>query len=233
MYGPKPKKNPFDMLFKVPPLARLALWSTLILAAAAVWLQNKSYSFDETEIIRISQKHIGSQTFGQDHRTSFAAIAKELKKRHPKSGIIDVSDGQFQWIWTRVGGLVGASTILYSSSIEFVAFFGTSVDTTGMTPRCLANISATVVQGSIKVWSEGQTGGKRFIPGETARLSMGECSAIEIDSSSWMVVHGRGLPVTCLPPVFINFLLSLDIWSLVKWLRQISKALFSCFVYCL
>ena len=103
--GQNQKKNPFDMLFKVPPLARLALWSTLILAAAGVWLQNKSYSFDETEIIRISQKHIGSQTFGQDHRTSFAAIAKELKKRHPKSGIIDVSDGQFQWIWTRVGGL--------------------------------------------------------------------------------------------------------------------------------
>lgn len=219
------------MLFKVPPLAKLALWSAIGLAVTGVWIQNKRYSFDETELIRITQKHIGSQTFGQDHRSSFTAIAKELRKRHASSGIIDVSDGKFQWMWTKVGGLVGASTILYSSSTEFVAFFGTSVDTTGITPRCLANISATLVQGSIKVWSEGQTGGKRFIPGETARLLMGESSAIEIDSSSWMVVHGRGLPVSCLPPMLLDFILSFDIWSLMKWFRQISLTLFSSFVY--
>jgi len=219
------------MWFKVQPLAKLTLLSAVVLAVISVWIKNKRYSFDESELIRLTQKHIGSQTFGQDHRSSFAAIAKELRKKYPERGIIGVPDGKFQWLWARFGGVVGASTVLYSSATEFVSFFGTSVDTTGITPRCLANISATVVQGSIKVWSEGQTGGKRFIPGETARLLIGESSAIEIDSSSWMVVHGQGLPITCLPPVYLNFLFTLDIWSLMKWTRQILMALFRSFIY--
>jgi len=213
------------------PLAKLALLLAVTLAAAGVWIKNKRYSFEESELIRISQKHIGSQTFGQDHRSSFAAIAKELRQRNANRGIINVSDGQFQWLWTKFGGLVGALTILYSSTSEFVAFFGTSVDTSGITLRCLANLTATVVQGSIKVWPEGQTGGKRFIPGESARFFFGESSAVEIDSSSWMVVYGRGIPLSCLPPMAFDFLLALDFWTLIKWTKQIFCALFRSFFY--
>ena len=71
---------------------------------ASVWIRNKSYAFNEAELIRVTQKHIGSQTFGQDHRTAFAAVAKELLKRHPNAGIRRVEEGRFRWMWTRFGG---------------------------------------------------------------------------------------------------------------------------------
>jgi len=219
------------MFFRFSSWFKLALPLAVAFALLAVWVQNKRYVFDETELIRVTQKHIGSQTFGQDHRTAFAAIAKELKRRHPASGVLNIPDGKFQWMWTRIGGLVGASTIMYSSFTEFIAFFGTSVETSGFTPRCFANITATVVQGSVKVWTEGQTGGKRYIPAETLRLSTGESSALQIDSSSWMVLHGRGLLFSCLPPLLLQHLLAFDFHSILRLVKQITMALFSSSVF--
>jgi len=218
------------MLF-ISSFLRWIIPISIAIPLTAYWLNNKRYVFDEAELIRVTQKHIGSQTFGQDHRTAFAAVAKELNKRHGGSGIRKVVDGRFRWMWTRFGGFAAASTIIYSSTTEFIAFFGTAVETSGFTTRCLVNITATVVQGSAKIWLEGQTGGKRFIPGESLRLGMAQSSAIQIDSSSWMVVYGRGLPATCLPPIFFEHLLAIDFYSLWKWFEQITVSLFSSFVY--
>ena len=105
-------------MFIMQPLAKLALLLAVTLAAAGVWIKNKRYSFEESELIRISQKHIGSQTFGQDHRSSFAAIAKELRQRHANRGIINVSDGHFQWLWTKFGGLGSFYPTLKSNLLE-------------------------------------------------------------------------------------------------------------------
>jgi len=205
--------------------AKLALVFSAAFALSSIWIHFKRYAFDEAELIRLTQKHIGSQTFGQNHRTAFGAFAKELRHRHPNVGVLEVVDDQFPWVWTKFGGLVGASTILYSSLTEFVAFYGTSVDTSGLSARCFLNVTATIVQGSVKVWSEGETGGKRLIPGESVRLFPGHSSAISIDSSSWMVVYGRGFPATCLPPIILQHILSFDFWSTIKLMQQIGFSL--------
>jgi len=186
-----------------------------------LWIGNKSFFFDESEIIRLTQKHIGSQTFGQDHRTSFGAILKELRRNHGGAKSPIINDGRLEWIWTRFGGLVGSSMVLHSSLTEFVAFYGTAVETSGLTGRCFLNLTATIVQGSVKQWVEGQTTGKRYIPGESVRLPPGQASALQIDSSSWMVVYGRGLPLTCLPVLVLDSLLpSLDLFSVFHLFKQ-------------
>jgi len=203
--------------FHLSLTANIPLTFVIACAIGLMWVSKKSYEFSGADLIRLTQKNVGSQTFGQDHRSAFAAIQKELFLKH---AVVDY-DNQFPWTWLRYGGVVGTTVIIYSSITEFLAFYGTAVETTGLSPRCLTNFTATLVQGSVKVWNEGETSGKRFIPGETFSLPPLTSSAIAMDSSTWMLVHGRGVPVTCLPSILTQALIAFDIPSLFKLTKQV------------
>ena len=93
------------MMLFFPSFLRYVLPIAVAIGLTSYWLQNKRYAFEESELIRVTQKHIGSQTFGQDHRTAFDAIVQELRKRHERVGVRQLGEGGFPWMWTRVGGM--------------------------------------------------------------------------------------------------------------------------------
>ena len=55
--------------------------------------------------------------------------------------------GETEWIFINCGGWMGAMYLLHASLTEYVLFFGTAIDTSGHSGKC---ITTTLLQVGVK-----------------------------------------------------------------------------------
>ena len=70
----------------------------------------------------------------QEVPNSYSKVLEEFRRKYP--GHI-LPDQDIQWIFMNAGGWMGAMCLLHASLTEYVLFFGTAVDTTGHSGKCL------------------------------------------------------------------------------------------------
>ncbi|KAK0687484.1 SGMR1 protein, partial [Pygoscelis papua] len=142
---------------------RQALRAGLALGALVLglrgWLTSKQYEFTPAEIAQLARYHAGL-----DHKLAFSKIIVELRKKHP--GHI-LPDEDLQWVFVNAGSWMGSMCFLHTSLTEYVLLFGTAVDTGGHSGLYWADISDTVISGTLRQWKEGTTRSEIYCGGLT------------------------------------------------------------------
>lgn len=182
------------------------------------WLANKQYVFTKEDVAEIARQYAG-----QDHEQAFNNIVVELRKRYP--GHI-LPDEDLQWVFVNAGGWMGSMCLLHGSLSEYVLLFGTAVDTGGHSGRYWAEISDTIISGTFRQWKEGTTKSQLHYPGETLVHGVGEATAVQWSSGTWMVEYGRGFIPSTLGFALADTLFStLDAMTLLQTAHIYCKAL--------
>ncbi|XP_030835163.1 sigma non-opioid intracellular receptor 1 [Strongylocentrotus purpuratus] len=184
-----------------------------------LWLNTKSYLFDDQTIARIAEKY-----FGLPHQDAFDKVGEVLRERYP--GHILPKERE-EWIFVNAGGWMGAMCLVHASLTEYILFFGTAVDTSGHSGRYWANVSDTIMTGNFRQWKEGTTESEEYGPGVTLLHAWGEATSVQWTAGTWMVEYGRGFIPSTLPFAVSDTIFSTqDFYTLYRVVRIYGEALF-------
>lgn len=144
------------------------------------------------------------------------SVERILSSRYP--GIIQPESSE--WVFIRAGGWMGAFKLLYSSLTEYVLLFGTAIPTSGHSGRYFANITDTLLCGSMLQWEEGAVTANKWGPGDTVPHAKWTATGVAWPADTWMVEHAHGLIPTTMPFAFADGIISAqDFASLWKAVR--------------
>lgn len=167
----------------------------LVLRALAKWVYKRveasgSYIFDGETLQEIANTGMGLP-IGE----RWEAIHKELLRRYP--GKITP---EMHWVFNSAGNVPCQLAIVYASTTEYVAFFGTPVGATGFSGRYgHADVWDLMVDGLMLTYTPGQFEPTEYRAGDPAFLPRGTVKTMSYVGSTWMIDYGRGLPVTMMP----------------------------------
>nr|XP_022338233.1 sigma non-opioid intracellular receptor 1-like [Crassostrea virginica] len=203
-------------------LHSVAKWVLLLCFLAfciQYWLNKKDHLTSGEEIAVLVKKYAGLKP-----KVAFGKIATVLGRMYP-GHILPEED--MQWIFMNAGGWMGSMCLLHASLTEYILFFGTAVETSGHSGRYWAEISDTLVAGSMRQWREGELEAHVFKAGDTVPHPMGNATAVYFEADTWMVEYGRGfIPSTLTFALADTFFSTTDFVTLFYILRVYAKALF-------
>ncbi|XP_003385318.1 PREDICTED: sigma non-opioid intracellular receptor 1-like [Amphimedon queenslandica] len=175
--------------------ALLTLIIAILYGGIRLRLNSKEFIFDEKEVSAITKAALAS-TRGQPVKETLSLIEKRLREKH---GDHILPKEHQKWIFVNCGGWMGAMYILHASMTEYVMFFGTGIDTSGHSGRYLAEITDTLVSGTMRQWKEGGMVVKEYGIGDYVHHAPGEVTGVQWTSGTIMVEYGRGvIPSTLL-----------------------------------
>jgi hypothetical protein len=169
--------------------------SFMLLRALFGWLFKRaetsgSYVFDADSLQEIANTGAGLPVGER-----WGAIHKELLRRYPGKIAPEV-----RWVFNSAGNVVCQIAIVYASTTEYVAFFGTPIGANGFSGRYgHADVWDLMVEGRMLTYTPGQFEPTEYGPGDSAYLAKGKSKAMSYLGSTWMIDYGRGLPVTMMP----------------------------------
>ncbi|XP_011444972.1 sigma non-opioid intracellular receptor 1-like [Crassostrea angulata] len=186
------------------------------------WLNKKQHLTSGEEIAAIVKKYSGVKS--SEAKTAFDKIATVLRRKYP-GHILPEED--MQWIFMNAGGWMGSMCLMHASLTEYILFFGTAVETSGHSGRYWAEISDTLITGSMRQWREGELQAHIFKSGDTVPHPMGNATAVYFEADTWMVEYGQGfIPSTLTFALADTFFSTTDFVTLFYILRVYAKALF-------
>jgi len=124
----------------------------------------------------------------------FENITKELQQAYPGH----VTDTE-PWIFNCAGGFKSGTKILHISITEYVIFWGTAVQTHGMSGRHFGDFHDFMMTGQFTRWKEGTYETKKFGPGEYIVHERWKGSVVALEEGTWMLEHFVGFLPWSLP----------------------------------
>ncbi|XP_061163569.1 sigma non-opioid intracellular receptor 1-like [Saccostrea echinata] len=183
------------------------------------WLSKKEHLTSGDEVAVLVKKYAGLKP-----KVAFEKIGTVLRRMYP-GHILPEED--MQWIFMNAGGWMGSMCLLHASLTEYILFFGTAMETSGHSGRYWANISDTLISGSMKQWREGELEAHIYNAGDTVPHPMGNVTGVFFNADTWMVEYGRGfIPSTLTFALADTFFSTTDFVTLFYILRVYAKALF-------
>ncbi|XP_068723076.1 sigma non-opioid intracellular receptor 1-like isoform X1 [Montipora capricornis] len=191
----------------------MAAFSYIVVISLAIfgiqyWLNNKSYIFEAGDIARIAERHARRDASLQ---AKFSSIALEFERKYP--GHI-LPEEVRDWMFVNCGGWMGSIHILHASLTEYLLFFGTAIDTSGNSGRYWANISFTILNGSLHQWKEGTFERHEYSAGETMFHGSGKVCGVQYRAGTWTVEYGRGFI-----PSTLGFALADSVFSTMDFVQ--------------
>uniref|UniRef100_A0A8C4Q414 Sigma non-opioid intracellular receptor 1 n=1 Tax=Eptatretus burgeri TaxID=7764 RepID=A0A8C4Q414_EPTBU len=197
-------------------LLALSLLSACLVPLVVGWLRDRPRMFDADEVSRLAR-----QFSGLEPGIAFQRVATELLRSHP--GHILPEE---QRHWVLFPGRASAHCLLHASLTEQLQLSGTALDTIAQSGRHWANVSATLVSGTVRQWKEGTMTGEVFYAGDTVWRASGEATAEQWVAGTWMVEYSHGfIPLLLLTSFAENLLTSNDLHSMFYMLRAYIRAL--------
>ncbi|MBK8265564.1 MAG: isomerase [Nannocystis sp.] len=125
------------------------------------------------------------------------ALAAALSAAYP--GHIN-EERPLRWIWSLVGGMTGAMTVLHGSLTEYLVLFGTPLGSEGFSGRYPLDVHDFVLAGEMTIYrEEDPTRVIRWVAGDYALLEQGRAQGVKLDPGTWLLEYAHGPVARCLP----------------------------------
>lgn len=144
------KNNYFKKPIKIPTFGIMKLIISslvLIIGIAISFSLQKKPLFDDDLLHQITINAVKANLTLEE---TFANITAELRFHYGPH----ITPNE-EWQFNCAGGFKSMIKILHMSITEYVMFFGSSVETTGMTGRQFGDIHEFVISGELTKWDEG------------------------------------------------------------------------------
>ena len=138
--------------------------------------------FEPADLHRISKLGIGLPK-----EEMFDTVQQALIEKYP--GKITPTR---RWTVNYAGSALGQLTILYASTKEYLVFFGSPIGNVGHSGRYDMDCYDMMMNGEMWTFIEGETEKNVFLPGDMARLRVGQLKGYRIIDEGWMLEYGRG-----------------------------------------
>ena len=205
---------PWSMQF--PWVSVLVLLLSLLLASF-LYLDRAPAKFDRRQLQHIVD-HIASQhahsplTLNQ----SITLIQHQLHALHPS--LVHVHD---QWLFNLAGGFKTGLLLLHASLTEYVAIWGSAVDTVGHSGRNWATFDDWILSGNGTWWAEGALNVTHHVPYSHLYTERWAGRVVQLQAGTWMLEHCHGVIPALLPFGLADGLMSsLDPLLVWKSLQQ-------------
>lgn len=204
----------------MPSIFSFLAYILVIVGVGHHWLKQKEYLFSHEVVAEIARKHIPASD--KDLEVSMKSLVAELQTKYP-GHILPTQD--LRWSFMNSAGWMASICILHASSTEYVALFGTAMETSGHSGRYFLNISDTLLSGKFLRWKEGEFHSENFTAGDTVYHLPGEASGVHWTAGTYMVEYGRGFLMSSLPTAFADAIFSThDFLSMFQILLAFIKA---------
>jgi C-8 sterol isomerase len=150
---------------------------------------DQTYEFSPEELQQIAQLGVGLPV-GE----AWNVIHTALMARHP--GKIAATP---RWTFNSAGAAFCQIAIVYASTKEYVAFFGTPIGADGFSGRYDADVWDLMVDGNMWTYEPGQFEPTIYKAGDMAYLPQGSGKGVQYVDHSWMIDYGRGNIISMFP----------------------------------
>ena len=148
-----------------------------------------TYEFSPEELHQVAQLGVGLPV-GE----AWEAIHAELMRLHPGK-ILETP----RWTFNSAGNAVCQIAIVYASTKEYVAFFGTPIGAAGFSGRYQSDVWDLMVDGEMWTYVPGQFEKTVYKAGDLAYLPQGGGKGVQYVDHAWMIDYGRGNVISMFP----------------------------------
>jgi C-8 sterol isomerase len=161
-------------------------WLKALVASAP---QDDAYEFSPEELHEVAQLGVGLPV-----DQAWNVIHQELMRRHPGK-IKEVP----RWTFNSSGAAFCQLALVYASTKEYVAFFGTPIGADGFSGRYKTEVWDLMVDGEMWTYVPGQFDKTVYLAGDLAYLPKGGGKAVRYVDHAWMIDYARGSIITMFP----------------------------------
>jgi len=161
-------------------------------------------------------------TISQQHTTTpltlnqtITLLQHHLHTLHPTH--IHIHD---EWLFNLAGGFKTGLLLLHASLTEYVAIWGSAVDTVGHSGRNWATFDDWIVSGNGTWWAEGALNVTHHVPFEYLHTERFAGRVVQLQANTWMLEYCHGVIPALLPFGLADGLVSsldpLLVWKSVR-----------------
>jgi len=143
------------------------------------------YVFTPEELIQVAKMGEGSPLAER-----WPAMLKKLQANHPNVYLAPT----LHWIFNQAGNVTAEIAIVYASTHEYVAFFGTPIGGRGFSGRYpLSTVYDIMVAGTMQDFKPGDMQAELYNhPGDMETLLLGIAKGMVYADNTWMIDYSRG-----------------------------------------
>ncbi|MCZ7583692.1 MAG: ERG2 family protein [Deltaproteobacteria bacterium] len=147
------------------------------------------YLFDPVDLQQIAQLGVGLPV-----AQAWDVIHAELMRRYPGK----IAEN-YRWTFNSAGTAFCQIAIVYASTKEYVAFFGTPIGAEGFSGRYNADVWDLMVDGEMWTYVPGQFDRTVYTAGDLAYLPRDGGKGVRYVDHAWMIDYGRGDIISMFP----------------------------------
>ncbi|MBZ0272824.1 hypothetical protein K8I61_12370 [bacterium] len=147
------------------------------------------YLFSPDELHELAQLGVGLPV-----ADAWRVIHDELKRRYPGKIADDL-----RWTFNSAGTAFCQIAIVYASTKEYVAFFGTPIGAEGFSGRYAADVWDLMIDGEMWTYVPGQFEPTVYLAGDLAYLPRDGGKGVRYVDHAWMIDYGRGNIISMFP----------------------------------
>ena len=151
--------------------------------------EDEGYLFSPEELHEIAQLGVGLPV-----EQAWDVIHQEMLRRHPGK-ILETP----RWTFNSAGTAFCQIAIVYASTKEYVAYFGTPIGAEGFSGRYSADVWDLMVDGEMWTYVPGQFEPTVYLAGDLAYLPRDGGKGVQYVDHAWMIDYGRGDIITMFP----------------------------------
>ena len=194
----------------------VVLLLTAVILGCIITLDSVPPSFDPLVLTAIvNQLHEHQRLSPLPLNDTLSLLQLELQRAYP--GLIHPSS---HWLFNLAGGFKTGILLLHASLTEYVAVWGSAVDTTGHSGRNMATFSDWLIAGNGTWWHEGGLDVAQHVPPAYVFTERWAGRIVHLQAGTWMLEHCHGVIPVLLPFGLADGLLSsldpLLVWKSVR-----------------
>ena len=151
--------------------------------------EDDQYLFSPEELLEIANLGVGLPV-----EQAWQVIHDELIRRYPGKILEEP-----RWTFNSAGTAFCQIAIVYASTKEYVAFFGTPIGAEGFSGRYQADVWDLMVDGEMWTYVPGQFEPTVYLAGDLAYLPRDGGKGVKYVDHAWMIDYGRGDIITMFP----------------------------------
>jgi len=201
-------------------LKKFEIGALLVLIVAIVFgcmVRCSPIVFDDNKLHAITKNAVDANPGNVE--AIFDAVLRGLQETYPQR-IFNDSD----WVFNCAGGFRTGMKIMHASITEYIIFWGSAVDTVGMSGRHFGDFHDFLISGEFTQWLEGNVKSKKFYPVEHVVHHRLHGSVVQLRAGTWMLEHFVGFIPTSLPfGVSDSIFSNMDLVTIAKTFYQYGR----------